>query len=97
MSGDPDHTAGPVPLQQMPHEKLASHTYCQDHRSPQPVQTVFILHRGVCKGETVSMGVHTEGNNPDKDSEPRSVIFYLMRERGTPGTMYLQISSSHCE
>lgn len=64
VAGDPDHTAVPVPLQQMPCEKLASHTYSQDHRSPWPVQTAYILHIGVCIGKTVTMYVPTEGNNP---------------------------------
>ena len=36
VAGDPDYIAASVPLQQMPCEKLASHPYSKDHRSPCP-------------------------------------------------------------
>lgn len=77
----PDPTAAPVPLQQMPWEKLASHTNSQHHRSPWPAQTAYILYIGVCIDTTATM-CYTERNNPNKDFEPSSVIFDLMRERG---------------
>lgn len=61
--------AGPVPLQQMPCGKLASHTHSQDHRSPWPAQTAIILHRAVCMGKTVTRCVHTEGITQNKGFE----------------------------
>lgn len=55
--GAPDHTAVPVPLQQKVKSWQSTHI---GHRSPWPLQTTHILHRG----ETVTTCVHTEGNNP---------------------------------
>lgn len=75
--GDLHYIAAPVPLQQMPCEKLASHTYSKDHRSPWLIQTAYILHVCVYICKTVNC-VCTQRNLPDKDFEARSVVFYFL-------------------
>lgn len=83
---DPEHTAVPVPLQQMPRERLAGHTYCQEHRLPWPLQTAYILHRGVCIGTTQRKILNLD------------LSFLTWWGKGSQsGIMYLQISWSHCE
>lgn len=54
VAGDLDYIAAPAPLQQMPCEKLASHTYSKDHRSPWPIQTAYIPHVYIYVCKTVN-------------------------------------------
>lgn len=77
VAGNPHYIAASVPLQLMPYEKLASHTYSKDHRSPWLIQTAYIPHACVYICKTVNR-VCTYTDKSSRNFEARSVIFNFL-------------------
>lgn len=94
-----DHTAGPVPLQQMPRGKLASHSQPGPQVTLASSNCIYSAQSCVHGWKCGYHGCAHRGNNPKQRFWKifRSGIFDLMRERGAIRHNAPTDHSSHCE